>query len=173
MSQRESENREPRRRVDEGRVARFSPPSPPRLGEPSLDKRQGEDFQQASRRYVSDLNSEHATYLAASGTLVQFNAIVVGIHGVLLTSVEAGPLKITIALALLTHVVAAFLLCWAARPGGRKSVSGRNPDIVDRYLGINDTYRHYRRGWWIMLFALTISSLAAVMFVLRAFGVSI
>jgi hypothetical protein len=68
--QRESEDGKTRQRVDEGRVAhRIAPPSPPRLGDPSLDRRQGADFEQASQRYVSDLNAEHASYLAASGTL--------------------------------------------------------------------------------------------------------
>jgi hypothetical protein len=119
---------------------------------------------------LHDQTAQEMTLLFRLKPLVQFNAIVVGIHGVLLSFIEISLLKITIAVALLTHVVAAFLLCWAARPTGRKGVSGRTPDIVDRYRNINDTYRHYRRGWWITLLGLTISSLVAVMFVLRAFG---
>jgi hypothetical protein len=61
------------------------------------------------------IEAKQATYLSASGSLIQFNAVMAAIL-VAGFGVTQGVLKIAVSVALLLHVAAAFLLCWAARP---------------------------------------------------------
>ena len=114
--------------------------------------------------------AQQGVYLSASGALIQFNAIVAAIQGSLLTFSVDLPLKAGAAGALLLHVLAAFFLCWAARPITTRPRRGLS--IVDDYRHANDTFRNYRRGWFMTLLALIGSALSAALFVLHAFGIA-
>jgi hypothetical protein len=159
----------------------FKSVSPPRLREPTLaevalSSSTDGSFADAASQYKAANERQQGLYLAASGTLMQLNAIVAGILGVLLASTERGLLKSAVAIALVLHVISAFLLCWAARPvGGRDDFGSRNTAmaVVDSYKRTDDTFRNYRRGWRITLLALVASSSAAGLFVLHTFGVSV
>jgi hypothetical protein len=111
-------------------------------------------------------------YATASGTLTQFNAILVGLNGVALPT-GTGVAKILFAVGLLTHVAAAFVLCWAARPVVEK-LTGAQPiqTAMSHYRHTDDTFRNYRRGWRMTLLALGVSALAASLFVLQSFGLT-
>jgi hypothetical protein len=145
----------------------------PRLAKPTLakeDRTTKDAYNAASRNYVSNLQADYDGFLAASGTLTQFNAIMVAIQGSILPT-AAGVLKITIASALLLHLMAAFLLCWASRPVAEKRNNSSSLEAVAYYRRAEDTFRNYRRGWRTTLLALTASSAVAIMFVLHAYGI--
>jgi predicted exporter len=93
------------------------------------------------------------------------------IQGSVLTSSVDGLLKMIAASALLVHVLAAFTLCWAARPIAERPSSVRGLSFVDAYRHADDTFRNYRRGWRMTLLALAVSAAAAALFVLHALGV--
>jgi hypothetical protein len=61
-------------------------------------------------------HGEQGMYLAASGTLTQFNAIMAALLTAALSLDVSLPVKAVIGLALAGHAAAGFLLCWAARP---------------------------------------------------------
>jgi hypothetical protein len=149
---------------------------PPLLPRPAAVQIFGDSFEDAARRYEAASARQQGLYLAASGTLMQLNAIVAGILGVLLVSAEKGLLKTAVAIALSLHVLAAFVLCWAARPVGEQEEYGTPRTamtVVYSYARADDTFRHYRRGWRLTLLALAISSAAAGLFLLHAFGIAV
>jgi hypothetical protein len=109
-------------------------------------------------------------YLAASGALLQFNAIIAAIHGFNIAVGSQGLLKAMAAGALLLHVLAALVLCWAVRPIVETPSAGRGAlgGFVASYRG--NALQNYQRGWRMTLLALTVSAAAAALFVLHAFG---
>jgi hypothetical protein len=167
-------------------LATFKSPRPPRLAEPYLDPvywreppRPGAaldfapSFGDAAHQHASSIERQQGVYLPASGTLMQLNAIVAGILGALLLSTGERVLKVVVAGALSLHVLAAFALCWAARPvGGRGQYATHDvaTTVVDTYA--DGTFRGYRRGWRLTLLALATSSMVAGLFVLQAFGIA-
>jgi hypothetical protein len=95
-------------------------------------------------------------YLAASGTLTQFNAILAALLTAALSLDVSSPVTAVIGLALAGHAVAGFLLCWAARPIA-------NPDGTPRLTAEQLLLRsliNYRRGWRATMLALALSVLA-------------
>jgi hypothetical protein len=140
------------------------------LAEPSLAGESGYS-EPAAQTYLSAAEARQGLYAAGSGTLTQFNAIMAAIHGSVLASGAQGLLKASSATALLLHVLAAFILCWAARPIDRPRYT-EGADVVDTYRNTADTFRNYRRGWRVTLVALIVSSVAAGLFVLNAFGIT-
>src|SRR5262245_24977720 len=112
--------------------------------------------------------SQQGLYLAASGTLTQFNSILAAIHGALLSALESGALKTAVVVALAMHVLSPFILCRAARPIEHRQSCSLRASLKSR----DDTFRNYRRGWRMTLLALTVSSLAAALYVLHTFGVA-
>src|SRR5262249_9966217 len=111
----------------------------------------------------SELDAQQGIYLTASGTLTQFNAIVAA--ALCAASATAGsPLFKGIAVAaILLHVAAAFVLCWAARP-----LQGRERMIP--YLAVDDTFQNYRQGWRVTMIAMTVSATALGCFAVETIG---
>jgi hypothetical protein len=148
-------------------LASFKSPPPPRLAEPYLDPiywreppRPGAapDFASSAAdvadQYQSAIERQQGLYLPASGALMQLNAIVAGILGALLLSMGEGALKLPIAVALSLHVLAAFALCWAARPVGGRAKFGSHDmaaKVADTHARADGTFRRYRRGWRLTL----------------------
>jgi ribosomal protein S10 len=133
------------------------------------------DFNSPSRDYgpQSEINSRQGIYATASGTLTQFNAIVSAIHCSAITTAAPTLLKGLIACALLWHVAAAFVLCWAARPIAEEPPPSPAFALVSDLRHSSDTFRNYRRGWLMTLIALSISMVALAMFLAHIFEVSI
>ena len=148
--------------------------SSPRTAEPSLDdnesRQRGVDA--ANREYVARAEKRQSDYLAASGTLTQFNAIMAAIHAAAL-STPGGPLVYLSASALFLHVSAAFILCWAARPIEPDRNELFRTAVIDHYNWTDDTFRYYRRGWQLTLIALIVSALAATLIGYKALNDSL
>ena len=116
------------------------------------------DVVPAAMTPVSDerYHGEQGMYLAASGTLTQFNAILAALLTAALSLDVSPPVTAVIGLALAGHAVAGFLLCWAARPIA-------NPDGTPRLTAEQLLLRsliNYRRGWRATMSALALSVLA-------------
>ena len=126
-------------------------------------------YSESQQALLAGIETRHGMYLAASGTLTQFNAIVAAIQGSALSSSD-GALKLAIAAALLIHVLAAFVLCWAARP---VKEGGDALSLTSSYKRTDDTFRNYRRGWRTTLLALTVSFGVLILFLLQSFGVNV
>jgi hypothetical protein len=127
----------------------------------------------ATRASAAHIAARQSMFLTASGSLIQFNAIMAAIHGSVLATTDQISLKASFATALLLHVLAAFILCWAARPIDEAPSTARGITAYSDDLGhANDTFHNYRRGWRMTLLALTSSAVVAALFVLRAFGLS-
>jgi hypothetical protein len=124
----------------------------------------------ADREVAAATDAQQSAYIAASGGLIQFNAIVAAIQGSLLTVSANAALKAAAAGALFLHVLAAFALCWAARPIVEAPSTVRGMAFADSHRHVMDTFRNYRRGWRMTLLALLTSSCAAMLFVLHALG---
>jgi hypothetical protein len=117
----------------------------------------------------ADSRQRQGVYLTASGTLVQFNAIVAAIQGSTIASGVQGLLKLMAAGGLALHVLGAVVLCWAVRPVVDSTEQSRVR--LDRYIDATDRVMNYRSGWRVTLLALAVSSATAALFVLHAFGV--
>jgi hypothetical protein len=140
---------------------------------PFSDENEGKSFFGKGPTWLNDpqkiarQEAQQGLYLTASGTLTQFNAIVAAILATALASTDYRLLKISLAVALCFHLVASFLLCWAARPiesDHSASAASKNAD---------DTFSNYRRGWRATLVGVLASSLAGVIFMLSAFGIDV
>jgi hypothetical protein len=105
---------------------------------------------------------QHGAYLAASGTLTQFNALVAAMLTAALASIERPALRAAVGLALIAHICAAFLLCWAARPRAEEGSSGEDMAA--------DTFKSYRRGWRVTMLAMLLSAIALAIFSFDTLG---
>jgi len=144
-------------------VGQEPPPFKPR------DRDQEAKEQLATRTAIEAAQN---TYLSASGTLTQFNAILAAIQGAAI-SAGSGAARTAMSFALLLHVLAAFLLCWAARPiEAQPRVEARFALFHSRAL-VDDTFRNYRRGWRLTMLALVSSTIAALLFVLAELGLKL
>lgn len=121
---------------------------------------------------ANEYDTAQSAYLAASGTLTQFNALVVAVQAAAF-SATAGGLRTMVAIALLLHLVSAFLLCWAARPGKPSKAADIKIGLLQARLHVVDTYKNYRRGWRSTMIALCASTAALLAYGLIALGVSI
>jgi len=125
------------------------------------------------RRRLAELDTHQGVYLTASGTLTQFNAILAAVHGAAFATVEVGALKGAMAAALVSHIVAAFILCWAARPMSGTPNQTAAVVLTESHTLADDTFRNYRRGWRMTLLALVVSAMVAVFFLLHAARVAL
>lgn len=118
----------------------------------------GPDGVPAAKIPVSEgrYHGEQGMYLAASGTLTQFNAILAALLTGALSLNVALAAKIVVGLALVGHAVAGFLLCWAARPIG--NADGTPNMTAERLLA--RSLINYRRGWRATMLALALSTVA-------------
>jgi hypothetical protein len=106
---------------------------------------------------------QHGAYLAASGTLTQFNALVIAILTAALAAIDRPLLRAAIGVALIAHTCAAFLLCWAARPAA-KTNGASGEDMAA------DTFKSYGRGWRVTMIAMALSAAALVIFSFDTLG---
>ncbi len=111
-------------------------------------------------------HGEQGMYLAASGTLTQFNAIMAALLTAALSLDVSPPVKAVIGLALAGHAAAGFLLCWAARPIASADCAPRL--TADRLL--LRSLINYRRGWRATMLALTLSALALAVLAWQRLG---
>ncbi len=140
----------------------------------SIAGRQGETgptTQLALKRSLIDqrdeaADREHALYLAASGTLMQFNAIMAALLGGALALVDDRSVKLAIVSALALHVLASFVLCWAVRPI-------QNHTSVDALYNTgkrmaNDTFSNYVFGWRLTITGMLVSAVALAVYLYQA-----
>jgi hypothetical protein len=139
--------------------------------EPIWSHAENVDRRKRQSRAATSADAQQSVYLSASGSLIQFNAIVAAIQGLLLSFNVDATLRSAAAAAMTLHVLAVFSLCWAARPIVPPSTV-RSPSFANDHKHAAATFRNYRRGWRLTLLAVTVSSLAAAMFVLNSFGLS-
>ncbi|HJU31076.1 MAG TPA: hypothetical protein VJ740_06475 [Hyphomicrobiaceae bacterium] len=102
-------------------------------------------------------------YLSASGTLTQFNALIVAILTPALAAIDRPLLRAAIGLALIAHTCAALLLCWAARPTPAENRASGEEMAAD-------TFRSYRRGWRVTMLAMLLSVAALAVFSFETLG---
>jgi hypothetical protein len=117
----------------------------------------GADGVPVARTLVSEGRylGEQGMYLAASGTLIQFNAIIAALLTAALSLATPLSVKAVIGAALAAHAIAGFLLCWAARPIA--NADGMPKERADRLL--RRSLISYRRGWRATMLALMLSGL--------------
>lgn len=99
-------------------------------------------------------HGEQGMYLAASGTLTQFNAILAALLTGALSLHASLAVKLVVGLALAGHAIAGFLLCWAARPIGN---ADGTPRLTAEKL-LARSLINYRRGWRATMLALALST---------------
>lgn len=107
---------------------------------------------------------EQANYLAASGTLMQFNALVATLLTAALAMTTSGALRIAIVVALIVHTAAALLLCWAVRPIRPGQVTASESLAAD-------TFHNYRRGWRATMFAICLTAGVLVLITADVVGI--
>jgi hypothetical protein len=100
-------------------------------------------------------HGEQGMYLAASGTLTQFNAILAALLTAALSLKVSLIVKIVIGVALALHAVAGFLLCWAARP----IANADGTPAMPAEILLARSLQNYRRGWRATMLALAVSVL--------------
>lgn len=122
---------------------------------------------------LADMEARQGTYLAASGTLTQFNGILAAALGGALATLQLGSLKFVFTTALVLHVLAAAVLCWAARPMATK----REPTPTMTYIGqvalVVQTFLNYQRGWRMTMLALLVTAIAGALLGLQILGISL
>lgn len=99
---------------------------------------------------------EQGMYLAASGTLTQFNAIVAALLTAALSLSLPLGVKSLLGVALAAHALAGLLLCWAARPIANRDGSPR----LTAEAMLAGSVTAYRRGWRATMLALALSVVA-------------
>lgn len=99
---------------------------------------------------------EQGMYLAASGTLTQFNAIMAALLTAALSLDPSPVAKAILGLALAAHALAALLLCWAARPIANRDGTPR----LSAEALLTGSLVAYRRGWRATMLALALSVVA-------------
>jgi hypothetical protein len=122
---------------------------------------------------LMEFEARQRSYLAASGTLTQFNAILAAALAAALAALELGALKFAFSAALALHVLASAVLCWAARP----ITPTREPTPTMAFFAqvalVDHTFRNYRRGWRITMLALVFTAVAGILLGLQILGISL
>jgi hypothetical protein len=125
------------------------------------------------RHRLKELEARQGSYLAASGTLTQFNGILaVALAGALAT-LELGVLKFAFSAAVFLHVLASAVLCWAARPMIPKREPTPTMSFFAQVALMDHTFRTYRRGWRITMFALLVTAIAGILLGLKILEISL
>ena len=124
------------------------------------------------RHRLADIEARQSTYLAASGTLTQFNGILAAALAWALATLELGSLKLVFSAALALHVLAATSLCWAARPIATKREPTPTMTLIGQVALVFQTFRNYQRGWRMTMLALLVTAIAGALLGLQIFGIS-
>lgn len=125
------------------------------------------------RHRIAEIETRQGIYLAASGTLTQFNGIIAAALATALVTLDLGSLRFAFGAALVMHVLAAFFLCWAARPVAGTRETSPVMALMGQVTLVDHTFRNYQRGWRMTMLALTVTSVAGAIFVLRHFGIEV
>jgi hypothetical protein len=125
------------------------------------------------RHRLTEIEARHCSYLAASGTLTQFNGILAAALAGALAMLELGSLKFAFGAALVLHALASAVLCWTARPIERKREPTPTMALFARVALVDHTFRNYRRGWRITMLALALTAIAGVLLGLQILGISL
>lgn len=140
------------------------------------DSAQYESWEQQEARKEEQRQRERANdrqlvaqglYLNAMGTLIQFNAIVVGIGCATMATVGEPLLRGAAAASLIAHAFAGFLLCLGIRPSRPQEPQPAPIQFVTQERARLDTFAHYRRGWWATMMALILSVLGIAFYLVR------
>lgn len=105
-------------------------------------------------------------YLNAMGTLIQFNAIVVGIGCATMAAVGDPLLRAATGASLIAHTAAGFLLCLGIRPSRRKEQEAMMQVVSQQRAGV-DTFAYYQRGWVASMLALAVSASGIALYLVR------
>jgi hypothetical protein len=124
------------------------------------------------RHRLADIEARQSTYLAASGTLTQFNGILAAVLAGALAMLELGSLKLAFSAALALHVLAAATLCWAARPIATKREPTPTMTLIGQVALVFQTFRNYQRGWRMTMLALLVTAIAGTLLGLQILGIS-
>jgi hypothetical protein len=125
------------------------------------------------RRRLTEIEARQGSYLAASGTLTQFNGIVAAALAGALATLELGSLKLAFSAALVLHVLASAVLCWAARPINPRREPTPTMTFFAQVALVDHTFRNYRRGWRITMLALAVTAIAGNLLGLQILGISL
>ena len=104
------------------------------------------------------------------GTLIQFNAIMVGIGCATLANVQQSSLKVAVTISLLLHAFAGFKLCWAVRPD---DFGPAKTEAKGREKASSDTFKNYKSGWRWTMFGLLASLSGLMLYLAHSFGLKI
>lgn len=126
-------------------------------------------FNEPDPAAAGEYDTAQSAYLAASGTLTQFNAILAAIQAAAFSATTGG-LRVAVAGALALHVLGAFLLCWAARPVEPSRAGDAMMALMQARVHVDDTFKNYRRGWRMTMLALCVSAVALLLYVLGELG---
>jgi hypothetical protein len=124
----------------------------------------------ATQGHLAAFESRQGSYLAASGTLTQFNGIVAAALATALATLELGSLRFVIVAAVVMHVLAALVLCWAARPVSAKREATPAMQFMGQAALVDYTFRNYRLGWRMTMAAPAVTSVAGVLFLVPYLG---
>jgi hypothetical protein len=125
------------------------------------------------RRRLTEIEARQGSYLAASGTLTQFNGIVAAALAWALATLELGSLKLAFSAALVLHVLASAVLCWAARPITPRREPTPTMTFFAQVALVDHTFRNYRRGWRITMLALAVTAIVGNLLGLQILGISL
>src|SRR5215470_4174020 len=123
------------------------------------------------RRRLTEFEARQGSYLAASGSLTQFNGILAAALAGALATLELGSLRFAFSAALVLHVLASAVLCWAARPITPKREPTPTMAFFAQVALMDHTFRNYRRGWRITMLALALTAIAGVLLGLQILGI--
>ena len=125
------------------------------------------------RHRLTEIEARRGNYLAASGTLTQFNGILAAALAGTLAMLELGFLKFAFSAALVLHVLASAVLCWTVRPIDRKREPTPTMAFFAQVALADHTFRNYRRGWRITMLALALTAIAGILLGLQILGISL
>jgi hypothetical protein len=125
------------------------------------------------RHRLADMEARQGIYLAASGTLTQFNCILAAALAGALATLNLGSLRLAFGAALVLHVRAAAVLFWAARPIAPKREPTPTMAFIRQVALVDHTFRNYQRGWRLTMLALVATAIAGVLLGLQILGISL
>jgi hypothetical protein len=122
---------------------------------------------------LADMQTREGIYLAASGTLSQFNSVLAAALTGALATLTLGSLSIALTAALVLHMWAAAVLFWAARPKVPKREPTPTMAFIRQVAVVDHTFRKYQRGWRLTLLALIATAISGVLLGFQILGISL